>query len=170
VAMRTWLDHRLPPPGSPSRPGRRPPPAAGILLLALIAAALAAGCGGESSSSEGAAAAQGYPTVAPKEVAGDVEEGRTLLVDVREDDEWRAGRAPAALHVPLATVGDRISAIERRADGRPVAFICRSGSRSAEAAEVAVDAGLEHVLNVGGGMAAWVDAGLPIVPADGRVL
>lgn len=145
------------------------------LLLATAALAAAAGCGGTDTPDRPAVAAEttgervAVATVSPAEIAPAVRAGRTLLVDVREPAEWEAGRAPKAMHVPLADVARRLGEIRARAAGRPVAFICRTGRRSAMAARTAVAGGLPDVTNVDGGMGAWARAGLPLTPRDGRV-
>lgn len=85
-----------------------------------------------------------------------------VLLDVREADEWAAGHAPDAIHVPLSEVSDAIS---RFAD-QEVLTVCRSGGRSAKAAEALAQAGVK-VRNVAGGMTSWAAAGLPVVRDDG---
>jgi rhodanese-related sulfurtransferase len=102
------------------------------------------------------------PEVAPEDVAGLVEAG-ALLLDVRELDEWQAGHAPDASHVPMREVPGRVD--ELPADRRIVA-ICRSGGRSRAVAEVLIGAGLD-VVNLEGGMRAWEAADLPIETDDG---
>lgn len=86
----------------------------------------------------------------------------TVLLDVREPDEWAAGHAPDACHVPL---GDLDPA------GLPAAStvlcICRSGGRSAKATEALRAAGIDAA-NVTGGMTAWAEAGLPVIRTDGQ--
>lgn len=158
-----------------------------MTLAVLAAVALTgAGCGGDDVGSSQAvvavpgASSPGVPseetrggsfvTVTPAAIAPRLVAGEVFLVDVREDAEWQAGRASFATHVPLAEVGDRLDEIREGAAGRPVAFICRSGNRSAQASQTAVDGGIADVINVDGGMGAWVEAGLPIVPEDGVVL
>jgi rhodanese-related sulfurtransferase len=82
-----------------------------------------------------------------------------LLVDVRTPDEWNAGHAPGALHLPL----DQLSA--RHAElptDRRIVVICRSGGRSARATEALVGAGYDAV-NLAGGMQAWAALGLGCV-------
>lgn len=142
---------------------------AGVLLALALAVA---GCGGDDEAATAPAvdAEAAFPTVGVDTVAGPVRKGTVLLVDVREPEEWTAGHAPRAKHVPLGEVTDRLEEIRSAANGRPVAFICRSGNRSAQAAEAATDAGLQQVSNVDGGMGAWEAAGLPLVPADGRII
>jgi rhodanese-related sulfurtransferase len=95
------------------------------------------------------------------EAARRLDAGEIVLVDVRERVEWRAGRAPLARHVPLARIPREADALARH--GKPVAFICRSGHRSAAACAAARSHGIA-ALNVRGGMVAWQRAGLPLEP------
>src|ERR1700757_335137 len=60
------------------------------------------------------------------------------LLDVREDDEWAAGHAPEAVHVRLSELSARTGEIPR---DREVFVICRSGARSAYAAQALAGAG-----------------------------
>lgn len=83
--------------------------------------------------------------------------GEIVLVDVRSDAEYEEVRVARSVHIPVREVGKRID--ELRSD-LPVAFICRSGHRSTMAARTAAKQ-REDVLNVDGGMNAWLDAGLP---------
>lgn len=80
------------------------------------------------------------------------------LLDVREDDEWAEGRAPAAVHVPLMEVPARVG--ELPADRR-IAVVCRVGGRSAQATAYLAAQGYDAV-NVEGGMLAWQAAGKPL--------
>jgi rhodanese-related sulfurtransferase len=81
------------------------------------------------------------------------------LVDVRRPDEYEAGHVPGALLVPLDDL------VERRDDlpgERPLLVICRTGVRSAAAAEWLIAQGIEAV-NVAGGTLAWMSTGRPVV-------
>ena len=98
------------------------------------------------------------PTVDPREVGDD------LLLDVRELDEWEAGRAPGAVHLPMSQLPARLAEVP--AD-RPVAVVCRSGHRSAQVTAYLVAQGRAQVRNVDGGMAAWAALGLPMVGEPG---
>ena len=92
-----------------------------------------------------------------------------FLLDVREDDEWAAGRAPSAVHLPMGQVVERQEEIP--AD-RTVVCICRAGGRSASVAGLLAVHGYD-VRNVAGGMQAWAADGLPVVAdggAPGRVV
>lgn len=92
-------------------------------------------------------------------------EAENLVVDVREDDEYRDGHVPGALHIPLATVPDEL---HRLPTGAPVLVVCAVGGRSARAVEFLRTRGVDAT-NVAGGTKAWIEAGRPVVPgADPR--
>lgn len=86
------------------------------------------------------------------------------IVDVREPAEWAAGHVAHAVHVPLATVPERLDVF----DGTPTYVICRSGNRSGKACEYVAGHGIQAV-NVVGGMLAWADAGFPIESGDAGI-
>ena len=100
------------------------------------------------------------PEVDATEAAHLVEAG-ALLLDVREPDEWEAGHAPEAAHVPLATLP-----AQRPERGRSIIAVCRTGARSARATQALIAWGYEAV-NLAGGMQAWAASGLPVVTTDG---
>ncbi|MEU3947419.1 rhodanese-like domain-containing protein [Streptomyces sp. NPDC029526] len=103
----------------------------------------------------------GVPTVG----VADLKDGDFLL-DVREDDEWKAGHAEGALHIPISEFVARFGDLTEAApqDGR-VHVICRSGARSAQVTMYLAQQGIDAV-NVDGGMQAWEHSGRPVV-ADG---
>lgn len=84
------------------------------------------------------------------------------LLDIREIDEWQAGRALGAVHIPMSEVPARLGEIDL---DEPVHVICRSGVRSARVVVWLNQNGAEAV-NVAGGTLAWQQAGRPMV-ADG---
>ncbi|HEU5428008.1 MAG TPA: rhodanese-like domain-containing protein [Actinocrinis sp.] len=85
------------------------------------------------------------------------------LIDVREDDEWQAGHAPDAVHLPLSELVVRMAEVP--AD-RDVYVICKVGGRSEQAVRYLNQAGRTTV-NVSGGMLAWHAAGKPMVSESG---
>lgn len=80
------------------------------------------------------------------------------IVDVRWPNEWAAGRIAGAVHIPADELDDRAGELD---GGRPVVTVCRSGSRSAAAAEQLRADGFTAE-NLDGGLLAWVDEGLPL--------
>lgn len=85
-----------------------------------------------------------------------------VLLDVREDDEWQAGHAPRAVHVPMGQVPPRLAEIVAAFPDAPVHVVCRAGVRSAQVVGYLVAQGLDAV-NVEGGMESWLADGRPLV-------
>jgi rhodanese-related sulfurtransferase len=94
--------------------------------------------------------------------ASGVPEG-VYLLDVRENDEWTAGHAPDAVHIPLGELGVKADEVPK---DRAVFVICRAGSRSARAVQ-ALGANGWDVTNVSDGMQGWESAGRPMVSESG---
>jgi len=85
-----------------------------------------------------------------------------LLLDVREPAEYAAVHAAHAQLMPLGEISMRLKELEAYKD-KPVAVICRSGRRSAQAVAILQEAGFTQVVNVEGGTHAWEQAGLPVI-------
>lgn len=90
------------------------------------------------------------------------------VVDVREHHELRRSRLEGARHIPLGELAHRLGELERH---RPVALLCRSGSRSAAAAALLARHGFERVINLAGGIVALerhlLEGHRPRVPGGG---
>ncbi|KAA0100122.1 rhodanese-like domain-containing protein [Mycolicibacterium sp. P1-18] len=86
-----------------------------------------------------------------------------VLLDVREDDEWQRGHADGAQHIPMGDVPARIAEIDTDAT---LYVVCHLGGRSMRVAQYLARNGYQP-LNVAGGMAAWAEAGRPVVTDDG---
>jgi rhodanese-related sulfurtransferase len=87
-----------------------------------------------------------------------------VLLDVREQSEWQAGRAPQARHLVLNQLQDHLGELPT---DRPIITVCRSGRRSGIAANTLTRHGYQ-VTNLTGGMNAWAAAGLPVIPNGGK--
>ena len=89
--------------------------------------------------------------------------GDAVMVDVRDPHEYVEVHAKGVRLIPVNSVMGEVKQIREFAGGKEVLFICRSGQRSALAAEFATAAGLDDLplYNVEGGTIAWVEAGLP---------
>jgi rhodanese-related sulfurtransferase len=94
--------------------------------------------------------------------AADVPAGAYLL-DVREPDEWAAGHAPDAVHIPMSELGDRAGEVPQDTD---VYVVCRSGARSAQVTVALNNAGWQ-ARNVDGGMKRWAESGRAMTAETG---
>lgn len=79
------------------------------------------------------------------------------LVDVREADEFAAGRVPGAINLPLSTLGEQVQALP--AD--PFDVICQVGGRSARVVTALTELGYDAT-NVEGGFSEWLAAGYSV--------
>ncbi|MGW1043422.1 rhodanese-like domain-containing protein [Streptomyces sp. NPDC002547] len=93
-------------------------------------------------------------------------DAHAVLLDVREQREWKAGHAPGAVHAPLSRLAAN-EALPSAAQARPLVVICRSGHRSQQATELLAARGVDAV-DVQGGMQAWVAAGHPVINEHGN--
>ena len=101
----------------------------------------------------------------PQEVHELHDRGEIQLIDVRQPHEHEAGRIAGDRMIELGELTAQAETIDR---GRPVVFYCRSGSRSAMAADAFRGAGYD-AHNMSGGLLEWQAAGLPMEPEDGYV-
>lgn len=95
-----------------------------------------------------------FPTVSVSELPASAH-----IIDVREQDEWAAGHAPDARHVPMHDIPARLGEIPTEGD---VVIACRVGARSAQVTAYLVAQGHANVSNLAGGMLAWEAAGRPM--------
>lgn len=102
--------------------------------------------------------------ISPPELSVLIGPGQSLdLIDVRTPVEFRERHLAAARNVPLDQL-DPAAVMRSRGDSRePLYVICNAGGRGRQAAELFSKAGFPNVINVEGGTAACVEAGLPVV-------
>ncbi len=85
------------------------------------------------------------------------------VLDVREHDEWAAGRIEGSHHIPLGELQVRAGELDR---DRPVVTVCRSGGRAGKASELLAGNGLAaHTMT--GGITQWAQDGLPVTTPEG---
>ena len=129
-------------------------------LLALLAAllgvsALLAGCSSSSGSDS-------VSTVAPAEFVSAMAEPGTVVVDVRTAAEYAAGHVDGAVNIDVES-GSFDGQIASLPKDTTYAVYCRSGRRSAVAADTMSSAGFTSIVNLDGGVADLQGAGAPIV-------
>lgn len=103
-----------------------------------------------------------FEAIAASEVPDAFDE-HTVLLDVRETDEWTQGHASGATHMPLGDVPARLEELDPDAD---VYVVCRQGGRAVQACHYLSQYGRDVVF-VRDGMVGWQQAGRPTVTDDG---
>lgn len=81
-----------------------------------------------------------------------------VLIDVRTPEEFESGHIRNAINISVETLPDRLNEVP---SGLPIVVYCRSGNRSATAAQILVSAGYQSVYDLGG-IQTWVAQGLPV--------
>jgi rhodanese-related sulfurtransferase len=90
-----------------------------------------------------------------------INQGKTIVLDVREPGEFAAGHLREAKNIPLQELPKRIGELEK-AKSKNVIIVCQSGLRSNKAASQLNQAGFGAVYSLNGGLAAWQAQGLPV--------
>lgn len=112
--------------------------------------------------------------VSVQQLALALQDHHSILIDVREPDEYVQGYIDRSVNYPRGvlemrihqhpSVGspcDSMAALELLAT-KPIYLVCRSGARSALAADSLEKMGFSTVYSVAGGFQAWSDAGYPV--------
>ncbi len=99
----------------------------------------------------------------PERAAADLP-ADSVVLDVREPDEWASGHIESAVHIPLGQVTGRLADLPQES---PLYVVCRGGGRSSRAVGYLRAQGIDAV-NVAGGMQGWAAAGRPMVAIGDR--
>ena len=86
--------------------------------------------------------------------------GSSVVVDVRNPDEYESGHVKGSV---LMSVDDVLSRIDELPTDKNLLFICAQGVRSGLACEMAAAMGIdtEKLFNIEEGTPAWISMGLP---------
>lgn len=111
-------------------------------------------------------------TYSVEEVRSFLDDDGIVIVDVRDEVELReTGKLPGALHASRGMLEFYVDEgspyhMDVFRSGKEIVFYCKSGGRSALAAQRAQEMGVEQVASMTGGMLAWKEAGGPVEPVS----
>ena len=88
-------------------------------------------------------------------------QGSSLVLDIRDEKDFAAGHLPRARHIPLKELPTRMGEIGKFKD-KPVIVTDRSGARAGSACRFLRREGFTNVFTLKGGIAAWQQASLPV--------
>lgn len=103
----------------------------------------------------------GAPQLGPHAATQTLNADNTVVLDVREANEYQQGHLANAVHIPLGQLSKRIQELEKFRNQTLVAY-CRTGNRSNSAARLLRKQGFSSVFNLAGGIVAWQNANLPV--------
>src|SRR5512146_1429409 len=104
--------------------------------------------------------------IEPFEAAEEINGGDVVLIDTREPHEFQEAHLEGGEVGPPGLLGEESEAAAPDKSARTIRY-CRSGNRSAKAAEQMQELGYEDVASMAGGILAWQEQGLPVVAAEG---
>lgn len=104
---------------------------------------------------------RGFSSVNPAMATQLINRNDAVILDVREDNEYREGHIVNSVHIPMSYLNDRLKDLEKY-KGKPIIVGCRSGQRSSHACSVLKKQGFETVYNLSGGIMAWKSDNLPL--------
>jgi rhodanese-related sulfurtransferase len=87
----------------------------------------------------------------------------SVVIDVRETDEFVSGHVPNAISIPLSTLPDRVD--EFRHEGT-VYVICQAGGRSMRACQYLAEYDIHNLVNIAGGTSGWIASGNVVVTGE----
>ena len=102
--------------------------------------------------------------LAPADAVQMINRQKAVVVDVCDATEFAAGHIVGAKNIPLADLEGRLASVVKNKK-LPLILVCQSGARSGRAVAVAKKLGYEQVQSMGGGLAAWKAATLPVEKA-----
>lgn len=105
-------------------------------------------------------------TLAPERAAELARDGGAQVVDVRHASEHEAAHIAGDELIPFDELKARAGELDQ---SKPVVVYCRSGDRSGAAVQALRASGWD-AYSIDGGILAWHEQGLPIEPADGRIV
>ena len=90
-----------------------------------------------------------------------INQGKTIVLDVRDTAEFAAGHLREARNIPLKELPNRMGELDKLKT-RTVIVVCSSGMQSARATGLLSKAGFASVVSLAGGITAWRSQGLPV--------
>ncbi|NOY56375.1 MAG: rhodanese-like domain-containing protein [Actinobacteria bacterium] len=132
-----------------------------LLIMMVVLGVLAGACGGTATVTQEIRTIT--PAEAYKEIQADLGDAGFVLLDVRTPEEYGAGKLAGAENIDFYATDfrDKLSQLDK--NDRYLIY-CRTGSRSGKTLKIMRELGFTRVEDIGGGIVAWAQAGLPIVP------
>jgi len=84
-----------------------------------------------------------------------------LVLDVREDGEYKLGHILNSRQIPLGKLNERIGELEKYRE-QPIVVVCRTANRSGAACAALGKHGFTQAYILAGGVTAWQKANLPL--------
>lgn len=92
-----------------------------------------------------------------------INDGSAVLLDIRDSSDFKSGHIAGALHMPYASIKDRVSELDKHKT-KQIILVDKMGQHAGAAGKILRDSGFD-VVRLNGGMAEWKHQNLPMVKA-----
>ncbi|TPW13168.1 MAG: rhodanese domain-containing protein [Halothiobacillaceae bacterium] len=107
----------------------------------------------------------GFKDLTPAEVVRLINREDAVVIDVRDEADYKAGHIVNALHLPVGLMEARLGELEPYRE-RPFVLVCRTGQVAARGCVTLKKQGFNTIYKLSGGMLAWLGADLPVEKVD----
>ncbi|WP_345246490.1 rhodanese-like domain-containing protein [Pigmentiphaga soli] len=97
--------------------------------------------------------------ISPSEATQLANQRQAVFVDVRPAEQYAGGHIAQSRNVPAAELEQKAAGLPKN---RPLIVVCGNGRDAAKAAARLKAQGFGEVVSLAGGLAGWVQAGMPI--------
>lgn len=99
------------------------------------------------------------PTLSTLQATQLINSRNPQVVDLRNAEDFAKGSLPSARNIPAAKMAERVGELKK---DKPVILVCATGTSAGRTAALLRSQGYSDVYVLGGGLAAWREAGLPV--------
>jgi rhodanese-related sulfurtransferase len=99
------------------------------------------------------------PTLSTLQATQLINSRNPQVVDLRNAEDFAKGSLPNARNIPAAKMAERVGELKK---DKPVILVCATGTSAGRTAALLRSQGYSDVYVLGGGLAAWREAGLPV--------
>ncbi len=103
-----------------------------------------------------------FESLSPLLVVSKMNNDKTVVIDVREANEFKNGHIDSAINTPLGNFEKHIDQLKQHKHN-PLIVVCQTGTRSAPACKKLTAAGFDQVFSMTGGMQSWQENNYPII-------
>lgn len=101
-----------------------------------------------------------FEMLSPLLVVSKMNSDDTVVIDVREANEFKSGHIESAISTPLGSFDKHIEKLKKHKHN-PLIVVCQTGTRSTPACKKLAAAGFDKVFSMIGGMQSWEENNFP---------
>ncbi|HFE38986.1 MAG TPA: rhodanese-like domain-containing protein [Gammaproteobacteria bacterium] len=109
----------------------------------------------------------GVKTLTAQDAVRMINDGNTVVLDVRVDKEFNEGHILDSIHIPFGMLDSRIRELDEH-KAKAIIVNCQNGMRSKQAGSILKKHGFTKLFSIDGGMNGWINANFPVTKKEKR--